>query len=87
MPPHAVWWVQEDKLKQQILAMREPGTAHQSEQDTKSPFAMVSTTLGWNMFSMVHSLWLNVSDVPARSADKDWELQVRTACGDTVENG
>ncbi|GAX82511.1 hypothetical protein CEUSTIGMA_g9938.t1 [Chlamydomonas eustigma] len=40
-----------------------------------SPFACISSTMGWDTFHLVHKLWLSQLDVPARSDTKDWNIQ------------
>jgi hypothetical protein len=46
------------------------------DEEGSSPFASISTTMGWETFHMVQVLWLNGIDLPASSKEKDWEIQV-----------
>ena len=41
-----------------------------------SPFACLSSTMGWETFHMVHVLWIGMVDTAGKPAEKDWELQV-----------
>ena len=41
-----------------------------------SPFACLSSTMGWETFHMVHVLWIGMVDTAGKPADNDWELQV-----------
>ena len=50
---------------------------HLRDSNEASPFACISSTMGWETFHLVHMLWLSQLDVPDRSETKDWELQVR----------
>ncbi len=45
-------------------------------QDQLSPFAGVSSTMGWETFHLVQTLWMGQIDVPTKSDQKNWELQV-----------
>lgn len=42
-----------------------------------SPFAPIRATMGWSTFHMCLTLFLGQVDVPARSSEKKWEVQVR----------
>lgn len=41
-----------------------------------SPFACMSTILGWETFHMVHVLWIGLIDLPGKAPEKDWDMQV-----------
>lgn len=43
-----------------------------------SPFAAISATMGWETFHMVHVLWIAMAELPAKAADKDWDMQHNT---------
>lgn len=47
------------------------------EMEETSPFATIAATMGWDTFHLVHSLWLSIVDLPNKSPEKDWGLQVR----------
>lgn len=51
------------------------GAAAPTPQDV-SPFACLSSTMGWDTFHMVHVLWIGMVDTAGKPAERDWGLQV-----------
>lgn len=51
------------------------GAAEEAEAEV-SPFSYISSTMGWETFHLVMTLWNQQIDIPARSDEKDWRLLV-----------
>jgi hypothetical protein len=75
LPPRPYWiifgWKQDkrrERSKEAQDGVKEP--------PTESPFACIGATMGWETFHMLHVVWMTTVDVPATSADKDWDLEV-----------
>ena len=41
----------------------------------ESQFGVISATLGWETFRLVHSTWLTAIELPSRDENK-WDMQV-----------
>jgi hypothetical protein len=63
--------LQEDKQK----ARESSGAKRQHDDTEESPYAAISTTLGWETFRLVHATWLTAIELPPRDKDK-WDMQV-----------
>ena len=63
--------VQEDKGRDRA-SVSDGGMHARSE---TSPFEVISATLGWETYRLVHSTWLTAIELPSRDETK-WDMQV-----------
>ena len=40
-----------------------------------SPFSEISSTMGWDMFHLLLTVWQHQIEIPSRAEEKDWDLQ------------
>ena len=62
--------------QQQQQQQQGQGQGEHGEEEEASPFACITSTMGWSTFHMVLTCWLSQVDVPAKSDLKDWDLLV-----------
>lgn len=61
------------KLKMEKIDAKE---LHEKYEATgTSPFSDISSTMGWDMFHLLLTVWQHQIEIPTRSDEKDWDLQ------------